>query len=197
MLQCVDHRIWVATNSFSARFISFREVKKALFHMHASKAPGPEVMGAGFLQLHYNIVGSKVLWTQFASSFTWGISFEASTAPRYVLIPKFSVLWTRRNSAIQVSAIHLTTFFLQWLLPRILSVSQCAFYRVNNDFGPQIAPHYVKNIRYGWTFGFESWYEYGIWSTGVSVFRSYISCLKWILPRNRLWAAFLYSHLVV
>uniref|UniRef100_A0A803PBV4 Reverse transcriptase domain-containing protein n=1 Tax=Cannabis sativa TaxID=3483 RepID=A0A803PBV4_CANSA len=63
------------------------EIRSALFHMHPDKSSGPDGMGPGFFQKHWDIVGCDVI--QLVRNF-----FETSVLPRglnatnLVLIPK-------------------------------------------------------------------------------------------------------------
>ncbi|KAF7124017.1 hypothetical protein RHSIM_Rhsim12G0092000 [Rhododendron simsii] len=61
MLNCVDHRVSERMNRFVTRPISYNEVKVAVFQMPADRAPGPDGMGASFLQEYWDIVGPSLV----------------------------------------------------------------------------------------------------------------------------------------
>ncbi|KAM6542808.1 hypothetical protein CsatB_007255 [Cannabis sativa] len=79
--------ITAAQNADLLKPISSDEVRTALFQMHPDKAPGPDGMGPGFFQKHWDIVGPDLVAA--ACNF-----FESGTFPcnlndtNLVLIPK-------------------------------------------------------------------------------------------------------------
>ncbi|KAH7836791.1 hypothetical protein Vadar_005742 [Vaccinium darrowii] len=61
VLSCLSPRVSDAMNWFLTRPISFTEVKYVVFQMPPEKAPGPDGMGAGFLQKYWSIVGPSLV----------------------------------------------------------------------------------------------------------------------------------------
>lgn len=63
------------------------EVKRALFHMHPDKSPGPDGMSPGFYQKYWGIVGEDVT-KMVKTFFDTGLFEEHLTDTNIVLVPK-------------------------------------------------------------------------------------------------------------
>ncbi|XP_060968579.1 uncharacterized protein LOC115710349 [Cannabis sativa] len=83
----VNFLVDIAQNNDLLQLIQDEEVKQALFQMHPDKAPGPDGMGPGFYQTHWETVGKDVI--KFVNDFFITGSFPVGiNETNLVLIPK-------------------------------------------------------------------------------------------------------------
>lgn len=87
VVACVPSRISTAQNRELLADIEPNEVKKALFHMHPDKSPGPDGMSPGFYQKYWSTVGGDVV--QIAKDFFAKGTFDNHfTDTNIALVPK-------------------------------------------------------------------------------------------------------------
>ncbi|XP_060961840.1 uncharacterized protein LOC133032039 [Cannabis sativa] len=74
-------------NNLLLQPISTDEVRHALFQMHPDKAPGPDGMGPGFYQKHWDVVGPDIV-NMVTDFFATGMISSGLNVTNLVLIPK-------------------------------------------------------------------------------------------------------------
>lgn len=159
MLNCVDHRVSERMNRFVTRPISYNEVKVAVFQMPADRAPGPDGMGASFLQEYWDIVGPSLV-DVVRSYCHLGHLLHGTNHSHIILIPNVQCPMNMGqlrpislcNSVYKV-LFKVFVNRLQRFLPSIISEIQCAFvsghFISNNTILAHEALHFMKNCRYG------------------------------------------------
>lgn len=61
MIDCIERKVTAVQNEMLLCPITVEEVRKALFHMHPDKSPGPDGMSLEFYQKYWKIVGKDVV----------------------------------------------------------------------------------------------------------------------------------------
>lgn len=87
VVRCITSKVSEEQNTNLKLPIENHEVKKALFHMHPDKSPGPDGMSPGFYQKFWSIVSEDI--TNLVKGFFSTGSFDAHlTDTNIVLVPK-------------------------------------------------------------------------------------------------------------
>ncbi|KAL8113779.1 hypothetical protein AgCh_020904 [Apium graveolens] len=87
VLECVPRSVADAQNALLVKPVEAIKVKKALFHMHPDKSPGPDGMSPCFYQKYWGIVGVDIV-NLVRSFFDTGHFVESLTDTNIVLVPK-------------------------------------------------------------------------------------------------------------
>ena len=95
---------------------TYEEVKRALFAIHADKAPGPDGFSASFFQSNWEIVGPAIV-SEIQSFFTTGILLATMNVTHVRLIPKV----TGPKKVIEYRPIALCNVFYK-IISKILSL---------------------------------------------------------------------------
>lgn len=87
VVNCITGRISVVQNVELLKDVEDQEVKKAIFHMHPDKSPGPDGMSPGFYQKYWDIVGPDII-KLVKDFFARGSFDDHLTDTNIVLVPK-------------------------------------------------------------------------------------------------------------
>jgi hypothetical protein len=159
VLHEVDGVVTPGMNNDLMHPFTHEEIKRALFQMHPSKAPGPDGMSALFFQKYWHIVGSDVsnVVLDFLNN---GRMLGSINFTHLVLIPK--VVAPEKIS--QFRPISLCNVIykivskvlvnkMKTILPQVISYSQSAFVPsrmiTDNVIIAFETIHYLKNLRNG------------------------------------------------
>ena len=109
------------------------EVKRALFHMHPSKSPGPDGMSPFFFQKYWHIMGNDVT-TAIFSVLNSGHMLHKMNYTHIVLIPQYNDLKNVSDyqpisfgNVVSRIVSKLLANWLKLILPNVISDSQSVF----------------------------------------------------------------------
>ncbi len=153
---------WVVMQGMNDRLMSpftHEEVRKALFQMHPSKAPGPDGMSALFFQKYWHVIGTDIS-IAVLDFLNFGRMLGSVNFTHIVLIPKVAnperITQFRPISLCNVLykiASKVLVNKMKSMLPQVISDSQSAFVPgrmiTDNVIIAFETLHYLKNLRGG------------------------------------------------
>ncbi|XP_060969635.1 uncharacterized protein LOC133036885 [Cannabis sativa] len=139
--------------------VTEEEVRRALFHMHPGKSPGPDGMTHGFFQKYWNVVKDDVV-QQVRAFFDTAVLLDALNDTNIVLISKkkqpisMSDLWPISLCNVLYKIISkVVVNHLKVVLPHVISPTQSAFIPgcliLDNIMIAFEVMHYLKRKRKG------------------------------------------------
>jgi hypothetical protein len=160
--EVVQEADWVVMQGMNDRLMSpftHEEVRKALFQMHPSKAPGPDGMSALFFQKYWHVIGTDIS-IAVLDFLNFGRMLGSVNFTHIVVIPKVAnperITQFRPISLCNVLykiASKVLVNKMKSMLPQVISDSQSAFVPgrmiTDNVIIAFETLHYLKNLRGG------------------------------------------------
>lgn len=87
VVNCIENKVTSSQNEMLLKPVEDQEVKRAIFHMHSDKSPGPDGMSPGFYHQYWSIVGMDII-QMVRLFFESGVFDEQYTDNNIILVPK-------------------------------------------------------------------------------------------------------------